>query len=272
MIGLPSYGIVEATKVSTYRDRAREELARNGYTVLEGGLRPDELRAYCSMLETCYAEQVGELQTAGVAVEAIKDSNVVRLPLAYHADFLKLATLPAIIDVAKAILGDAFVLLMQNGIINAPSEVHQQSSWHRDLNYQHWTSSRPLAISALVCLDAFTSINGATVVLPGSHLFAPFPSDDYARKNERSIEAPAGSIIFMDAMAFHRAGHNTSNNLRRAVNHVIGVPILSQQIDIPASLHECGQDDEFLSRYLGYRWNPKVSVSAWRKSKLKPGQ
>jgi hypothetical protein len=52
------------------------------------------------------------------------------------------------------------------------------------------------------------------------------------------------------------------------VNHVIGLPILSQQIDIPRSLGGKWSDDPFLSKYLGYRWNPKPSVLEWRQGKL----
>jgi ectoine hydroxylase-related dioxygenase (phytanoyl-CoA dioxygenase family) len=156
---------------------------------------------------------------------------------------------------------------MQNGIINPSVQRHPQIKWHRDLNYQHWTSSRPLAFNALVCLDEFTSLNGATYALPGSHLFAPFPSEAYVAKHEKQIETRAGSVIVMNAMLFHRGGSNRSDAPRRAVNHVIGLPILGQQIDIPNSMGEKWADDRFLSGYLGYRWNPKPSVSAWRQSK-----
>ena len=39
---------------------------------------------------------------------------------------------------------------------------HHQSAFHRDLPYQHFTSSRPIAINALFCADEFTNENGAT--------------------------------------------------------------------------------------------------------------
>jgi hypothetical protein len=52
------------------------------------------------------------------------------------------------------------------------------------------------------------------------------------------------------------------------VNHVIGLPILSQQIDIPRSLNGKWADDPFLAKYLGYRWNPKPTVVDWRRAKL----
>jgi ectoine hydroxylase-related dioxygenase (phytanoyl-CoA dioxygenase family) len=261
------YGIKEKTQAHSWLSKAFEELARDGYSVVPDVLDETKLAAYRSALEECYGEQVAELG-GGDRLAAINDANVVRLPLAYNDSFLHLAAQETILEVARCILGESFVLLMQNGIINPAGEAHQQNNWHRDLNYQHWTSSRPLAISALVCLDPFTPVNGATVILPGSHLVAAFPSDDYTLRNEKTIIASAGSVIFMDAMAFHRAGVNKSTAARRAVNHVIGVPILSQQIDIPRCLGGRWADDPSLSKYLGYRWNPKASVAEWRRAKL----
>jgi ectoine hydroxylase-related dioxygenase (phytanoyl-CoA dioxygenase family) len=261
------YGIKEKTQAQSKLAKAFEELARDGYSVVPDVLDEPRLAAYRLALEKCYGAQVAEFGGAD-KLSAIKDANVVRLPLAYDDSFLQLAAHPTILELARGILGDSVVLLMQNGIINPAGEAHHQSNWHRDLNYQHWTSSRPLAVSALVCLDPFTAVNGATVALPGSHLVAAFPSDDYTLKNERQIIASAGSVIFMDGMVFHRAGANRSTGPRRAVNHVIGLPILSQQIDIPRSLGGKWSDDPFLSKYLGYRWNPKPSVLEWRQGKL----
>ncbi len=64
---------------------------------------------------------------------------------------------------------------MQNGVINRPERVQAQTGWHRDLNYQHWVPSKPLAVSALVCLEDFNVETGGTAFLPSSHKFEAFP-------------------------------------------------------------------------------------------------
>jgi hypothetical protein len=69
-------------------------------------------------------------------------------------------------------------------------------------------------------------------------------------------------------MMFHRAGVNRSRRVRRAVNHVVGTPILAQQVDIAAMLDRPPPTDPWLAGYLGYRWNPKTDVSAWRRQKI----
>jgi len=51
---------------------------------------------------------------------------------------------------SKLIVGK-FILNQQNGI-NPPGETCNQSAWHRDLPYQHYVSSTPLTINALLCM------------------------------------------------------------------------------------------------------------------------
>jgi ectoine hydroxylase-related dioxygenase (phytanoyl-CoA dioxygenase family) len=171
------------------------------------------------------------------------------------------------LEVPKMILGEQVLLLMQNGVINRPDRIQVQTGWHRDLNYQHWVSSKPLALSALVCLEDFNYETGGTAFLPSSHKFEAFPSDALVSQTQYVPSAPAGSVIIFDAMTFHRAGINRSNRVRRAINHVIGVPILSQQISIPSML-SAPPSDEWLRSYLGYRWSPATSVKDWRQAKL----
>jgi ectoine hydroxylase-related dioxygenase (phytanoyl-CoA dioxygenase family) len=83
------------------------------------------------------------------------------------------------------------------------------------------------------------------------------------------VTAPAGSFIVMDAMMFHRAGRNTSDKPRIGINHLIGLPFLVQQIDIPRILDGAHSGDPALARYLGYKWNPAPSIEAWRAARVR---
>jgi len=200
---------------------------------------------------------------------SINDANIVRCPLTYDSTFLALACFEPIMTVASLLLGDNLVLLIQNGVINRPDEFGQnQHIWHRDLNYQYWTSSKPLAVSALVCLDDFDAVTGGTEFLPSSHRVERLPPESMIAKNSVTIIAPAGSIIFFDAMLFHRAGVNRSTRIRRAINHVIGVPILCQQFSLPAVLDQPAPSDPRLAGYLGYRWSAATSIAGWRKARI----
>jgi ectoine hydroxylase-related dioxygenase (phytanoyl-CoA dioxygenase family) len=213
-------------------------------------------------------EQIYLTQVEEVGLDVLRlcnDLDVARCPLAYDDRFISIAAALPIRAMVQRLLGDNVVLLQQNGLFNRPNAEHYQTHWHRDLSFQHWTSSEPIALNALLALDDFTVRNGATHVLPGSHLQAGFPSDAYVRSCEVPIEVPSGSFLVLDAMLFHRAGRNQSDGQRRAVNHLIGRPFMAQQFDIPSLIDIKHSQDEFLNRYLGFRWAPCRSVAAWRK-------
>jgi ectoine hydroxylase-related dioxygenase (phytanoyl-CoA dioxygenase family) len=240
-----------------------EQIALRGAAVMPNVLSLSSVKELAGQLDRAYRRQCDELG-GEAALKALNDADVMRCPLVYHDSFLALAQQPAIIDVAKRLLGEHVVLIMQNGVINRPGQIHAQTRWHRDLNHQYWVSSAPLALSALVCLDDFTADNGATRFLPASHLAAAFPPADVVDGSATTVTAAAGSIIFMNAMTFHCAGRNRSYSVRRAINHVIGVPILAQAIDLPAALARTPPTDPWIAGYLGYRWNPAPDAREWR--------
>ncbi len=244
-----------------------EEIYYKGYTIINNVLDSKVIQSLSLGIDKLYKMQIKEMGQATL-VDSIRDANIVRCPLAYDKQFVSLAKHPIIIELAKIILGNNFILVMQNAIINQPTRGNHQTHWHRDLNYQHWTCSKPLAINALFTIDPFSIETGCTHVLPSSHLREEFPTESFVLKNQTPAIAPPGSLILMDAMLYHRAGQNKSNTLRRAINHVIGLPFMAQQIDIPAFAGNKLSVDEFSKSYFGYRWQPAKSVKHWRLRKL----
>jgi ectoine hydroxylase-related dioxygenase (phytanoyl-CoA dioxygenase family) len=158
--------------------------------------------------------------------------------------------------------------MSQNAIINRHTGEHYQQTWHRDLNYQHFVSSRPLAVSALYAVDDFTEMTGGTMVLPASHKIEAFPSVEYAEKHQVTVNAKAASIIVFDSMLYHRSGLNRSNGSRLALNHIYTLPLIKQQISLPRSLGGRFRDDPFLRFFLGYDTETADNVQAWRELKL----
>ncbi len=239
-----------------------EELERLGFTVLPGVLNQSEIEEYCGRLDEVYARQVQE--SGEELLASTRELDLARCPLLYDEQFLKLATHPRIHSLVRAVLGPRFLLHLQNGIINRPTREHHQSSWHRDLPYQEWTCSKPLALGCLVCLLDFNQETGGTLVLPGSHLSERMPSQEYIQRHEQQACAPAGSVIVFNAMLYHRAGVNRSSHVRRGVNHVFCTEILKQQIDLPRALGGRYSDDPELAILLGYASSPAESVVDYR--------
>lgn len=261
------YGIKEYNTLTSDADSHVEEIKLQGYTVFENLLEEPELQAIRSKINQIYQIQIDEVGGEN-RLKQINDAYVVRCLLAYDEYFLGLAANSKILHIVEALLGDYFTLTMQNGIINRPDVENYQSSWHRDLNYQHFVSSRPLAVSALFCVDHFSTETGGTYVLPASHKAEVFPSREFVQRYEQPIQARAGSVLIFDSMLFHRAGHNTSTSVRRAINHVYSLPFIKQQISLPEALNGKYKDDPFLSRFLGYDSRPGNSVLQWRTEKF----
>ena len=266
-----TYGVVKpsasARSLPADVERIRDDILTCGLAIVPGLLSGDEVAVLNERMDATYAVQCEEV--GGEAQLAkMNDADNVRCLLAYDDAFLKLAQHPLLTAAARAVLGDNVVLLMQNGVINRPHRLQYQTNWHRDLNYQHWVSTKPLAMSALVCLEDFNPTTGGTVFLPGTQRDEDFPPDERVEALSFAPDAPAGSVFLFDSMVFHRAGVNRSDRIRRGVNHVFGVPILGQQVDIPAMLDRAPPDDPWLAAYLGYRWNAVKDVASWRLRKI----
>lgn len=267
MSELKTLGIREFERIETEADLAAEELRTIGYAVVESGLSSDQLEAAREKIDGIYTTQVNEIGGED-RLRQMNDSDVARCLLVYDEFFLDLATNPAILTVVEGLLGEYFIIMLQNGIINRPGSEDVPVPWHRDLNYQHFISSRPLSISALYAIDDFSAETGGTHVLPATHKVERFPSDGYVSGHEQVVTIPAGSILLFDSMLFHRSGLNRSGRLRRAVNHMYTLPLIKQQISFPRALQGKFGDDQQVRRLLGYDSETGEGVQQWREGKL----
>jgi ectoine hydroxylase-related dioxygenase (phytanoyl-CoA dioxygenase family) len=273
-----SYGVHHRIDAETEVDRAVEAIRTVGYTVVDGGYEPSELDTFSQAFDA--AREASERAAGGRdGLFALDEHNTVRVAFARDRRLLKLALNNRIHEVASHLIGGYHVLQQQNGVINpADSKDYSQGAWHRDLPYQHVVFSRPLAINALFCVDAFTRDNGATLVLPATHKQEAFPSRHFVESATVQITAPRGAYIVLDCMTYHTGSINRTALDRRAVNHVYTAPILRQQIDLPAFLGEGFTDDPALRRLLGYEVETPRSVAEYLETRrgkshtnLKPG-
>jgi hypothetical protein len=262
-----AYGIREREQHGDALAFHSERIRAIGYSVLDSGLSPQAVDRLGSSLDAILDRQVQEFGGLDRLLR-IGDAHIARCPLVYDDEFVELVRHPLLLRLCRRMLGEYIQLMQQNGVVNPPNGSFSQGAYHRDLPYQPFVSSQPLALSALFCIDAFRAETGATTVLPASHLSERFPSDDVIASLETPIEAAPGAFIVFDSMLFHRAGVNRSGRSRRAVNQVFTVPIIAQQISLPAALHGRFADDRELARLLGYEATPAASVVDWRERRL----
>lgn len=245
----PRYGVSVADTAPDAASRAAEEIRRLGYAVIDAGYTPTRLDAISAGFDRAqarYLEQFGADR-----LRSVDELNGIRLPMLFDGVFADLAANDLVLRIIAQLIVGKFLLNQQNGVINPPGETYNQGAWHRDLPYQHFVSTRPLILNALFCVDDFTEDNGATWVLPASHLQEAFPSAAFVERHKRQVTAPRGSFVILDGMTFHRGGENRAALPRRAVNHVYAIPHIRQQIDMPRALGDT-VTDPLLRDLLGY--------------------
>lgn len=261
------YGVLQQIQSETDIDLYVEEIRNNGFAIIEGALSQNELEVYRDKIDRIYQQQQQEFGLD--KLQMIQEKNMCRIPLKYDNYFINIATNDIVLSIVKIFLGEYFILNLQNAIINTPNEEHHQSSWHRDLPYQNYVISNPLSINALFCIDDFSIETGGTIVVPYTHKTEILPSDRYIQKHAVTAVAKAGSVIVFDSMLFHKAGYNSSNIIRRAVNHQYQIPLLKQFYDFPKVLEGKFSDDLFLSQLLGYTSQVPLDDVRWRENRLK---
>jgi hypothetical protein len=128
-----------------------------------------------------------------------------------------LALHPAILGAIESLLlgphSDTIEMNLSQAIGIEPGEKAQYL--HRDETL--WPFKCPFEIMANVmwALDDFTEENGATRLIPGSHLW---PRDRLPRPGEAlTARAPAGSAVVWLGGVLHGGGANRSKSLRRGV-------------------------------------------------------
>jgi ectoine hydroxylase-related dioxygenase (phytanoyl-CoA dioxygenase family) len=254
-----SYGILQQNFPESALDEVAEQVRNLGYAILDSGYTAPELQSITEEFNNTrkhYVETYGETK-----LRSLNEFHTIRAPLSHGGDaFLELALNKNLLTLLKKLIQGKFILNQQNGVINPPQETYNQGVWHRDFPYQHFVSTKPIAINALFCVDDFTFENGATFVLPAPHKSEAFPSENYVRKNAIQVEAKAGSFIVLDCMVFHAGGFNKTNLERRAINHLYNIPYFKQQINIPMNITSTNLSAE-VKELLGFDYVEPSSIS-----------
>ncbi len=262
----PRYGVKRQRTATAPQDVAAEAIDLHGWTVLPPRHTAAELADLRRRFDAARAEQA---RTHGRdRLATMGEDSFLRLPLAVDDAFLALAADPCVLGVMERVFDGYFILMLQNGIFNPPGEAGRYiASWHRDLPYQHFVTSRPIAVNAMFCIDDFSADTGGTVILPSSQRREAMPSDALVERTAIQVGAPAGSVILFDAMMYHRAGANHSDRPRRGVNMVYSLAFLKQQFVIPEVLGDRFRDRPDLRQLLGYDSNPPRSIYEWYASR-----
>ena len=181
--------------------------------------------------------------------------------------FFEIAFHPKLQELVARLITGKFFLNQQNLVINPPmSKNYTQLKFHRDLPYQHYVSSRPLAINALYAVDDFTIENGATFVIPASHKAEKFPTQKYLESTQLQVTVKAGTFLVLDCMLYHAAAPNLSKHARVGLNHVFTSVMFAPQINWKTSLEEMNIPiTEYITNLLGLDFASPQNVDEYLK-------
>ncbi len=135
---------------------------------------------------------------------------------------------PLILSLLDRILMANFLLSQLQVIDIHPGEVPQPL--HHDDGFYPLARPRPAVSAATIwAIDDFTAENGATLVLPLSHLRGAQAPTDGDRQALVQAVMPAGSVVFFLGTLWHGAGANRSGATRMAATAQYCEPWARQQ-------------------------------------------
>jgi hypothetical protein len=268
MTEISRYGVLETTGARDVYDVLAEEVRLLGYSALEAALSESELDNYSKHFDEAELQYGADASARGYDLEEINERDAIRLLPTISPLFWEIVFNERLHQLLSRLLGGYYILNQVNGLINRGNQSkYHQAQYHRDLPYQHFTSSRPLAINALFALDDFTIENGATRVIPGSHHREAFPPDEVVRRLEKQVIVKRGTFVVLDCMVYHAGGTNMTARNRRAINHVFTIPMLRQQFHISSVVADASGFSDQQKKILGYGLEEFRSVDDWLRSR-----
>ena len=256
-------GVTEMFRTKGKIDTHLEELERNGYTILKNVFAKSDCNMAKEKIDKIYKKQIQEFRSEK-NLELINEQNIVRSLFVYDNFFLKFLCPKIQNDLLKKIFRQKFILNLQNSPIMQPKSKAYSAAWHRDLGYQHFVASRPIAISSIVSLDNSTKKNGTSYFLPHSHRFETFPSKEYVKSHEKQVPVNAGDVLVFNSLIYHRSGINRTNQKRKIVVNMFTLPFIKQQINYVKFLNGKFLNNKKYSYLLGYNSDVQDGVVQWR--------
>lgn len=206
-------------------DVVKSDLARAGYAIMRDVLKPDEVKEFRQVLvdEIAREEALDESRVRRFYTDPDdKNRRLSRLPNR-HRWFRDVLEHPLALQLTRHILGptlmnESYLVHSYGANLTRPGSAQQFIHLDRGMSPEEFKRQpKPLQSRFIWCLDDFVEQNGATRVVPGSHLWNE-RIDMTGGSYYESVpaEAPAGSLIIYSDMLLHGTGANTSADMERA--------------------------------------------------------
>jgi len=187
-----------------------EELHENGYTVIEGAVPGEVVAQFRSELQP-YLEAGPHGRND---FEGYRSKRVYAL-LAKTPAVAAMVEHPDVLALVDQVLLPNYLLSSCLAIDVHPGETAQD--FHFDDGGIRIPRPRPAhGVSTIWAIDDFTDDNGATEVIPGSHLWGEERPEGQEQEPVK-VCMPAGSVVVFSGLLWHRGGANESGASRLGI-------------------------------------------------------
>ena len=244
-----------------------ELLRRDGAAIVHDALTPDQLAGLNADLDdTIKATSPGLRNPSAKRMIEFYGHSTIRLDgmPSRSAAFREVMLSPLLCGVAdELLLPNCEDYLLNTGqlIQIGPGETVQRL--HRDEDaWSCYPAPKPLLqVEAMFALTDFTIENGATQVVPGSHLWAP----ERTALPEEIVAAvmPAGSALYYLGSAIHGGGANTTEDESRRglfLGYVVGWLRTEENLFLTVPLDEVKSMPQRVQELLGYKAHGGIGV------------
>jgi ectoine hydroxylase-related dioxygenase (phytanoyl-CoA dioxygenase family) len=224
------------------------EVERDGFVIVERLLPDERTEEIRRDVEPRFAH-AGRNNFEGFATQrlyGVLEKTFVCNPLVEH---------PLVLGLLDRLLEPNYLLSQLQAIDILPGEAAQPL--HYDDGFYPWPRPRrALGAATIWAIDDFTAENGATVVIPRSHLWGdrvPGAGDEV-----RPVVMPKGSMLFFLGTLWHGGGTNRTTRGRLCVTAQYCAPWCRQQenFSLSVSRDRVKQCSEHVKRLLGYSIHP----------------
>ncbi|MFK7923162.1 MAG: phytanoyl-CoA dioxygenase family protein [Bacteroidia bacterium] len=222
----------------TLNPQDRAFLAENGYLNLGKLLSDEQVEAVRATIDRLLKEEgddAGSENMDSPYIKHPKEAGADRLADLVNKDpiFDQFYTHPRVLAAVQAVVGDELKLSSLNYRAAKPGDGLQKLhvDWHETVEAGDFK-----VCNSIWLLDDFSAENGATRLVPKTHLGGILPQDAMddplaSHPDEIILHAPAGTVVIFNSHTWHGGTTNRTDKHRRAVHSYFCRRDQPQQID-----------------------------------------
>jgi len=226
-----------------------QKIERDGYSIVERAIEPDFVDALVADLKRLEREL--DIKPAPNRFEGAKTLRIYNL-LVYGKLYERIPVHPHVLPIVEGVLDPGCLVSSLSSIAIGPGERPQPI--HADDQLIPIAKPHvPIVCNSMWALTDFTDENGATRIIPGSHLRDCSP-DFFGHYDSIPAAMPKGSVMIYNGSLWHGGGANRTDRRRIgvAMNYCAGYirQQENQQLGIPREV--AAQFSPRLQELIGY--------------------